>query len=362
MAENVVEFLLDKLARFLENEIEGLSGGREEVLYLRGELERLRAFLKVADAFEESDEELKVWVKQVREIAYDTEDSLDEFRLLQAHDHGDGFYGSLSRFSCCIKNRKARGRIVSELQGINSRITIICKGHERLLYKMNKAEQGSGSTSARNKSLRSRGDALLIDKIDLVGIDEPKQKLVWELMKGGCGRKVVPVAAMGGTGKTTLAKQVYDDDKVKKHFKIRAWITVSQSFKIEELLKDMIRQIFSVVSKPFPEGLDSMNNDRLRRIIKDLLQKRRYLMVLDDVWHLEEWDDVKYALPNNNYGSRVMLTTRNADVASTSVMESVGEVFNLKPLPPNFLGIFSVGRPFKGMHALIIWRKSVKIF
>uniref|UniRef100_A0A2N9GA68 AAA+ ATPase domain-containing protein n=1 Tax=Fagus sylvatica TaxID=28930 RepID=A0A2N9GA68_FAGSY len=324
MAENVVEFLLDKLARFLENEIEGLSGGREEVLYLRGELERLRAFLKVADAFEESDEELKVWVKQVREIAYDTEDSLDEFRLLQAHDHGDGFYGSLSRFSCCIKNRKARGRIVSELQGINSRITIICKGHERLLYKMNKAEQGSGSTSARNKSLRSRGDALLIDKIDLVGIDEPKQKLVWELMKGGCGRKVVPVAAMGGTGKTTLAKQ------------------------IEELLKDMIRQIFSVVSRPFPEGLDSMNNDRLRRIIKDLLQKRRYLMVLDDVWHLEEWDDVKYALPNNNYGSRVMLTTRNADVASTSVMESVGEVFNLKPLPPNLSWDLFCRKTFQG--------------
>uniref|UniRef100_A0A2N9HJP5 AAA+ ATPase domain-containing protein n=1 Tax=Fagus sylvatica TaxID=28930 RepID=A0A2N9HJP5_FAGSY len=321
MAENVVEFLLDKLARFLENEIEGLSGGREEVLYLRGELERLRAFLKVADAFEESDEELKVWVKQVREIAYDTEDSLDEFRLLQAHDHGDGFYGSLSRFSCCIKNRKARGRIVSELQGINSRITIICKGHERLLYKMNKAEQGSGSTSARNMSLRSRGDALLIDKIDLVGIDEPKQKLVWELMKGGCGRKVVPVAAMGGTGKTTLAKQVYDDDKVKKHFKI---------------------------PDHFQKGLDSMNNDRLRRIIKDLLQKRRYLMVLDDVWHLEEWDDVKYALPNNNYGSRVMLTTRNADVASTSVMESVGEVFNLKPLPPNLSWDLFCRKTFQG--------------
>lgn len=348
MAENVVEFLLDKLARFLENEIEGLSGGREEVLYLRGELERLRAFLKVADAFEESDEELKVWVKQVREIAYDTEDSLDEFRLLQAHDHGDGFYGSLSRFSCCIKNRKARGRIVSELQGINSRITIICKGHERLLYKMNKAEQGSGSTSARNMSLRSRGDALLIDKIDLVGIDVPKKKLVWELMRGGCGRKVVPVAAMGGTGKTTLAKQVYDDDEVKKHFKIRAWITVSQSFKIEELLKDMIRQIFSVVSRPFPKGLDSMNNDRLRRIIKDLLQKRRYLMVLDDVWHLEEWDNVKYALPNNNYGSRVMLTTRNVDVASTSVMESVGEVFNLKPLPPNLSWDLFCRKTFQG--------------
>ncbi|KAF3956307.1 hypothetical protein CMV_018554 [Castanea mollissima] len=197
-------------------------------MYLRGKLEHLWAFLKVADAFEESDEELKVWIRQLREIAYDTEDALDEFTLLQAHDHGDGFYGSLSRLSCCIKNRKARSRIVSELQGINSRITNICKGYERLLDKMNKAEQGSGSTSASNTWQDSRGDALLIDKIDLVGIDEPKQKLVQDLMKGGCGREVVPIAAMGG-----------------------------------------------MVSRPVPEGLDSMNNNRLRRIIKDLLQKRR---------------------------------------------------------------------------------------
>lgn len=334
MAESAVGFLLDKLSRFVVYEIQLLRGGQEEVLYLRGELEHLWAFLKVADAFEESDEELKVWIKQVREIAYDTVDALDEFTLLQAHDHGDGFYSSLSRLSCCIKNRKARSRIVSELQGINFRITNICKGYERLLHKMNKAEQGSGSTSASNTWQDSRGDALLIDKINLVGIDEPKQKLVQDLMKGGCGREVVPVAAMGGMGKTTLAKQVYDDAEVKKHFKIRAWITVSQSFKIEELLKDMIREIFRVVSRPVPEGLDSMNNNRLRRIIKDLLQKRRYLIVLDDVWRLHEWDAVKYALPNNDYGSRVILTTRNTDVASTSVTESVGEVFNLKPLAP----------------------------
>ncbi|KAE7997637.1 hypothetical protein FH972_002253 [Carpinus fangiana] len=108
-----------------------LSGDhRKEVLYLRGELERMRAFLKVADAMEESDEEIKVRVKQVREIAHETEDALDEFTLLQAHDghghHADGLYGSLHRFSCCIKNRKSRCRIVSELQGINSRIKSIC--------------------------------------------------------------------------------------------------------------------------------------------------------------------------------------------------------------------------------------------
>ncbi|GLT68445.1 hypothetical protein SLA2020_419200 [Shorea laevis] len=323
MAEAAVNFLLDKIVRFMENEMLLLRGDREEVLYLRGELERMRAFLKVADAMEESDEEIKVWVKQVREIAHETEDALDEFTLLQAHDHADadGFYGSLHRFSCCIKNRKSRCRIVSELQGINSRIRDICGVHKRLLHKLSGLQQGSGPKNSGN----TWQDALLLEKTDLVGIDEPKQQLVGWLVKCGFRREVVSVAAMGGMGKTTLAKQVYDDAEVKKHFKIRAWITVSQSFKMEELLKDMIRQIFSIVSIPVPEGLDSMNTDRLRRIIKDLLLKRRYLIVLDDVWHLSVWDAVKYALPNNRCCSRVMLTTRNADVASTSGVESIGD-------------------------------------
>ncbi|KAF5464972.1 hypothetical protein F2P56_015007, partial [Juglans regia] len=319
MADSAVGSLLDKLlARFVENEVQLLKGDPEDVLNLRGELERMRAFLKIADALEESDVEFKVRVKQIREIAYETEDALDEFMLLQAHDHADGFYGAFHKFSCCIKNIKARYRIISELQAIGSRIKNLCQVHGSLLPRFTRIKQGSGSPSAEYTWQDRRGDALLLDKTDLVGIDEPKQQLVEWLVKCGNRREVVSVAAMGGMGKTTLAKQVYDDEEVKKHFKRRAWVTVSQSFKIEELLKNMIRQFFSVVSRPVPEGLDDMNNDRLRRIIKDLLMKSRYLVVLDDVWHLNEWDVLKYALPNNNCGSRVMLTTRNAGVASSS--------------------------------------------
>ncbi|KAG6731271.1 hypothetical protein I3842_01G120800 [Carya illinoinensis] len=327
MADRAVGSLLDKLLTlFVENEVQPLRGDPEDVLNLRGELERMRAFLKVADALEESDVEFKVRVKQIREIAHETEDALDEFMLLQAHDHADGFYGALHKFSCCIKNMKARHRIISELQGIRSRIKNLCQLHGRLLPRFTRIKQGLGSTTAENTWQDRRGDALLLDKTDLVGIDEPKQHLVEWLVKGDNRREVISVAAMGGMGKTTLAKQVYDDEEVKKHFKRRAWVTVSQSFKIEELLKNMIRDL-----QTSSRGLDNMNNDRLRRIIKDLLKKSRYLVVLDDVWHLNEWDVLKYALPDNNCGSRVMLTTRNAGVASStsSGVESVVESWGL---------------------------------
>ncbi|KAL5794594.1 hypothetical protein ACOSP7_003188 [Xanthoceras sorbifolium] len=325
MAESAVMFVLEKLTPFFENELRVLNGSREEVVYVRAELERMKVFLRIADTLEETDEEVKIWVKQIREVAHDIEDVLDEFNLLLAHNHGDGFYGFLHKFSCCIKNMKARYRISYEIQGINTRIKNISEGHQRLLRKFCVPEQ-------ENTWNDRRGDALLLDKSDLVGIDEPKKKLVGRLVEGGSGRKVVSLAGMGGLGKTTLAKQVYDDSEVKKHFAIHAWIIVSRSFQMEDILKDMVQQLFQAIRKPVPKGLDGMTSDRLKTLIKYFLQERRYLIVLDDVWHINEWDAIKYALPTNNYGSRVMLTTRNADLAFSSRIESEGLVYNLEPL------------------------------
>ena len=108
------------------------------------ELERIRALLKDADKLEDGDEELRVWVKQVREVAYDAEDVVDEFALLQAHhDHGGGIYGCFHKLSCCVKNIKAQYRIALQLQSVNSRIKNIFAAHKRLRPKFNDALKGS---------------------------------------------------------------------------------------------------------------------------------------------------------------------------------------------------------------------------
>ncbi|GLT52977.1 hypothetical protein SLA2020_262790 [Shorea laevis] len=157
-------------------------------------------------------------------------------------------------------------------------------------------------------------------------------KLIGWLVTGQTGRQVVSVVGMGGLGKTTLAKQVYEDAEVKKRFKLHAWVIVSRAFKIEEILKDMVQQLYSVIGKPVPQGVDGMKSDQLKDKIKKLLQQSRYLIVLDDVWQTEAWDAVQLALPNNSYSSRIMLTTRNKEVASTCCIGSHGMVYKLEHL------------------------------
>ncbi|XP_004301649.1 PREDICTED: disease resistance protein RPM1-like [Fragaria vesca subsp. vesca] len=338
MAESSVNFLLEKLGTIFKNEVQLLGvllgGVQEEANNLQGEFERMRAFLRTADALQETDEEVKVWVRQVRDIAHEAEDILDEFTLLLGHDHGDGIYGSLCRLSCCIKNAKACYRIASQLQAINSRVKNISEVHKRLQHKFIKAEQGLGFDSVEDTWQDHRGDALLLDNSDLVGIHKPKNQLVGWLCKDTSGRIVVSLAGMGGIGKTTLAKQVYDDPEVEKHFEVRAWVTVNRSIKSGELLKDMVQQLSKVIRRRVPGVVANMDNSQLKATIKELLQERRYLIVLDDIWHLYEWDTIQLALPNNGCGSRIMLTTRNAEVASITRILSDGKTFVIKPVTP----------------------------
>ena len=333
MAESVVTFLLDNLSAQLQDEFRLLRSVRAEVQYIVDELERIKGFLRVADAMEENDTQLKVWVKQVRDVAYDIEDSLDEFNFRFAPSHFPGLHAPLRKLLRLVKNLRARHRIALEIQEIKSRVVNISDGRQR--YALRGVGSSSGGGLVRRRVAR-QGDALLLEEGDLVGISEPKKQLIEWLMGNDSGRQVVSVVGMGGLGKTTLVKQVYEDPKVKKRFKVHAWITVSQSFKTKELLKDVVQQIFRVIRKPVPPEVVNMNNDNLKESIKDLLKQSRYLIVLDDVWHVKAWDSIKLALPRNDkYGSRVMITTRNAEIASTSCVETNDWVFNFAPLPEN---------------------------
>jgi hypothetical protein len=62
----------------------------------------------------------------------------------------------------------------------------------------------------------------------------------------------------------------------------------------------------------------------------EYLQGKRYLVVMDDVWKTEVWNEVKYAFPNNSNGSRILITSRIKDVDLDS-----------SPTPPYYLRVLN---------------------
>ncbi|KAF8393973.1 hypothetical protein HHK36_020175 [Tetracentron sinense] len=302
MAETAVTFVLDRFYFLL------LKGVQGEIEYIKDELQSIRGFLRDADARVESEEAVKAWADQVRNIAYDIEDILDEFTLyLEPPHQRHGFVASLHNTAHFFKHLRSRHQLATQIKDIKARVHDVSERRTR--YDFTILGQGSSSNFTLDRCYDLRGDALLLEENELVGIDKPREKLIGWLVEGESRLELVSVHGMGGSGKTTLVK------------------------KISELLKDMIRQLWGEIQQPVPQGVDNMDEVALKTIIKIFLQQKRYVVVLDDIWSIHAWEAVKYALPDSNCGSRIMVTTRSYDIAS-SCKEPYGHVFNLESLAP----------------------------
>ncbi|KAF8393969.1 hypothetical protein HHK36_020171 [Tetracentron sinense] len=330
MAESAVTFLLHRLTTLPEQELKLLTGVPQEVEFITKELQMIQGFLREADAKEDRDKAVKAWVDQVRDIAYDMEDILDEFTLrLEQQYQRQGIVGFLYKTVHFVTNLKLRHNLGTKIQAIKESIVEVSARRQR--YGLNCLEQSSNSNSKIDTLHDLRQNALLLGEAELVGINMPRKKLIRWLVEGESRLEVVSVWSMGGSGKTTLVRMVYDHPRVKEYFKHHAWINVSESFKINELLKDLIKQLYGEIRQSAPQAVDTMDVVSLKNIVKEFLQQKRYVIVFDDIWSIDAWEAVKYALPDSNCGSRIMVTTRSSNIAS-SCKEPYGHVYNLEPL------------------------------
>lgn len=109
-----------------------------------------------------------------------------------------------------------------------------------------------------------------------------------------------------GIGKTTLAGAVFEDSRIVHDFDVHLWVTVSQEYDVPEILRGHL---------PGEKKQDETVGKLIELVYKHLYG-RRYLIVLDDMWHEEVWDQVQLALPKQERGSHVILTTRPVPVAA----------------------------------------------
>ncbi|KAI3473039.1 hypothetical protein Pfo_031047, partial [Paulownia fortunei] len=135
-----------------------------------------------------------------------------------------------------------------------------------------------------------------------------KSKMVghwWELEV-----QVVSLVGMAGIGKTTLAKEVFEDSFILNYFNFRAWVTVGPKCQLREILQGIVAQV-----NPDTDEMLMEQDDKLAQYLKKIFKGRRYLIVLDDVWNKWVWHNFKRLFPDNNTGSRVLLTMRLEEVA-----------------------------------------------
>ncbi|KAL5834005.1 hypothetical protein ACOSQ3_017679 [Xanthoceras sorbifolium] len=328
MVDAVVSYVVERLGDYLVGEVFFLRGVEKEASWLKEELTTMHRFLKQAEEKQFEDPTLRNWVSDVGELAHDIEDVFDEFDLkvdVQASDDDGGTTSETKPgYFCCFCTKTFdKGKKMVDLRNMGKEIEEFKKRIEDLSRRRqtygiqdsgNRGEDQSNSLRRLKEGRRATNFAV---EEKVVGFDDEARNLLAKLLDEDPRRFVISIFGMGGLGKTTISKKLYHNKDVRMKFQnCCAWVTVSQDYSIRDVLLRIVKSFgFKTIKM---EDLEKMDEEDLGRYLHQSLQGHTYLAVIDDVWDKEIWQSLKEIFPDNQNGSRVIITTRIEDVAKHS--------------------------------------------
>ncbi|KAK8489039.1 hypothetical protein V6N11_013200 [Hibiscus sabdariffa] len=327
MASISLDPFLGQLIATLENEASSLAAVSNEIQEMKLLFRSITSFLVDADRAGENSEIQKAWVASVRDLAYQVEDIIDEYMYHLNRQRQCSFLHRTLHFPKVLLVRR---QVAAKLQDINTRMKSITERANQFGVQQLE-ERAATSHHDPNWKNRLSEASLFFKDDDLVGIKKAQHELLGWLMDEEPKRTVISVVGMGGSGKTTLVANTFNKQSVKQHFDFCTWITVSQQYAIEELLRSMVKDIYKQTNEEVPVQVDTFNYRTLVETLVQFLQSRRYLIVLDDLWSIRFWHEINIVLPEGMRGSRIIVTTRKEDIAP-SQSGMVSYIHRIQPL------------------------------
>ncbi|CAM0957558.1 unnamed protein product [Alopecurus aequalis] len=211
-------------------------------------------------------------------------------------------------------------------------------------------DAGGHSMVGKNHITRIGTMESILDESHIIGREKEKTDII-RLVSNEVGQQchVISVWGMGGIGKTTLVKDIYRRQELSDKFDKRAFATIMRPVIIEKLLEDLVKQLEEVDhhenknmrSKKEPATLEA-NKLKLAKI----LQRKRCLIVLDDVSSTAEWNKVQEFSGGMEHTTRIIVTTREYDIAK-HCSEKQENIYELKFLGDNDARVLLAKKVFK---------------
>lgn len=301
-AEAAISSVVELLGNLLIEKVKFLRGVRGQVELLRDELTRMRCFLRDANKKQAEDDRVRNWIAEIRELAQDAEDAIEMFVVnVKAAESK----GKLRRFSSLPKRTRYIDAVGKQIQSIQAKLESINRSRETYGIK----DLGEVPEPARRSQVESRRRVSAWQNDEhLVGVEDDVEKLLQLsiLNEEKRGLSVAVIKGMGGIGKSTLARKVYNHiEVVGDRFDCRGWVVVSSEFTPPETIKQLIIQLpRSKQEKQKLRELEESTKDelylheKLAEMLHKQLEGKSYLIVLDDVWESKHLESLITAFPN----------------------------------------------------------------
>ncbi|XP_034899021.1 putative disease resistance protein RGA3 [Populus alba] len=265
-AAEIAKSLLGKLGSFAVQEFRLAWGLEYDLARLEERLKAINAVLSDAEKQQSKNDRIRLWLHMLREVLYDAEDVLDE-----------------------IECETLRREVVKTTLLYNEQATDC----SHVLHE----------ETGMNRSFESFSALINL--------------LVAPFKVGDAHPLVLPIVGIGGLGKTSLAKSVCDAENVKIHFDLKMEACVSDDFSLKQVIQKIIKSATGERCADLDEG-------ELNKKLEEILNGRKYLLLLDDVWNddAQKWLLLKPLLSKGADGSKIMVTTRIqrvADIMGTTV-------------------------------------------
>ena len=242
MAEAVLSVAATTLGKLLIDEGEYLSGVKDKVGELKTALTRMQCFLTDADAWQSGLETVKQGIAEMKELAYEAQDIIEKYANTVATRKGGGVQKTLKR-CCCILDEGIKVREIGlKIDAFKTKISNL-----ETSFRNNGIRESiiGGKLSPLNASQRDERQTYPRLEHDVVGFDDDLKKLVEFLLGEEEGNRVASICGMGGLGKTTLAKMVYNHHEIEQHFVSRAWVYISQQCQRRLIWEEILIKVLS---------------------------------------------------------------------------------------------------------------------
>uniref|UniRef100_A0A0E0K4H7 NB-ARC domain-containing protein n=1 Tax=Oryza punctata TaxID=4537 RepID=A0A0E0K4H7_ORYPU len=277
VVSGVLKILGSKLAPLVIKEYSSVVGVRKNLKELQDLAEQINCYLETAAL---GNAQSFNWLKNLKDVAYDVDDVVDEFQLeAEKHEtYGDG--GIVSKYMYKPKSVISRRKVTKNIKVIKKRFAAIVAQRIDLNAIANSIPPPAGKSVHHMNQTTVEMPLPTVDAASVLGRDQDKNKIITKLTdaKDQQEIEIVSIIGLGGSGKTTLTKLVFNDgDIIEKYFEVRLWVHVAKEFVVTKLFE----KLFEAVTK---EKSTRYTFEHMREKISKEVNEKRFLLVLDDVW------------------------------------------------------------------------------